>query len=144
MLIYLLACAAQTDLAGRWDAIEKDGMQFPIIYEGETAQDEFGDPDLQKAVQEMYIEVLADGTGYLQSDFVMTNIDESSYEFSYPMPMRIDVAAQPYKLVATDEETGEEITMLCTLTQAQLLSCTYTINEPDSPQGTLGFTAAEN
>ena len=91
----------------------------------------------------MHINILADGTGYLQSDFVMTNTDESSYEFSYPMPMRITFEIQPYELVATDEETGEEITMLCSLTQAKLLSCTYSLNEPNSPEGTLGFSAAE-
>ena len=138
-LLISSACSTQSEIVGTWDAIEKDGMQFPIILEGETAQDELGDPNLQRSVQEMQISIESSGQGILISNFEMTNLDGSEYDFSFPMPMTIDFNVQPYVLVATDEEIGEEITMLCTLTQAGLLSCSYTINEPNSPEGTLTF-----
>jgi|GEM_PF-3623330 len=33
-----LGCQSEPDVVGWWDAIEKDGMQFPIVLEGEVAQ----------------------------------------------------------------------------------------------------------
>ena len=134
-----LSCSTEQGIVGLWDAVEKDGMQFPIVYEGEVAQDELGDPDLQKSVQEMQIDIQEEGVGTLVSHFEMTNVDGSTYEFSYPMAMTIDLENNPYVLIARDSETGEEITMECMHTQANLLGCSYTGNDPEIPQGTLTF-----
>ena len=134
-----LSCSTEQGIVGLWDAVEKDGMQFPIVYEGEVAQDELGDPDLQKSVQEMQIDIQEEGVGTLVSHFEMTNVDGSTYEFSYPMAMTIDLENNPYVLIARDSETGEEITMECMHTQANLLGCSYTVNDPEIPQGTLTF-----
>ena len=90
----------------------------------------------------MEIEIRADGTGVLNSHFEMTDLDGQSYEFSYPMEMTVSLSEIPYVLVASDAETGEEITMRCTPTEADLLSCSYTLNEPNSPEGTLHFLKA--
>ena len=138
-----VSCAPQEGIVGLWDATEKDGMQFPIVYEGDAAQEELGDPDLQKAVQEMQIDVLAEGTGTLVSHFDMTNTDGSRYDFSYPMEMTVDLTSTPYELIATDNETAESITMSCAHTQSGLLSCSYTVNDPEAPQGTLTFMRSQ-
>ena len=128
------ACAEPEaqNIVGLWNAIEKDGMQFPIVYEGAVAQEELGDPNLQRVIQEMNIEVFEDETGILVSHFDMTNQDGSTYEFSFPMNMTVALDENPHLLVATDSESGEEISMNCTHTQAQLLSCSYESNTPEN------------
>jgi len=135
----LVGCQMEPDVVGWWDAIEKDGMQFPIVYEGEVAQEILGDSTLQKAVQEMQIEVNDDETGTLVSHFAMTSIDGEEYDFSYPMPMTTAISVHPYVFRAVDSDTAEEIEMSCVHTQADILNCKYTTNDPQAPEGTLSF-----
>ncbi len=135
----LVGCQMEPDVVGWWDAIEKDGMQFPIVYEGEVAQEILGDSTLQKAVQEMQIEVNDDETGTLVSHFAMTSIDGEEYDFSYPMPMTTAISVHPYVFRAVDSDTAEEIEMSCVHTQADILNCQYTTNDPQAPEGTLSF-----
>ena len=123
---------------GMWTGLEKDGMLFPIILEGEIAQSEFEDPDLQRSVQTVLLELYENGTGTLTSVFVMTNIDESTYDFSYSVPMTVDIETEPYLLKAYDEEVDEELNLDCYQTDAGFLSCTYTSNI-ESGTGTLNF-----
>ena len=123
---------------GIWMGLEKDGMLFPIILEGEIAQNEFGDAELQRSVQTVQLDLYEDGTGTLTSIFVMTNTDESTYDFSYSVPMTIDIEAEPYFLQAYDEEVDEELNLECYQTEAGFLSCTYTSNI-ESGTGTLNF-----
>jgi len=141
-LFALMGCQSEPSVVGWWDAIEKDGMQFPIVYEGDIAQEILGDSTLQKAVQEMQIEVNEDETGTLVSHFAMTSIDGEEYEFSYPMPMTTDISVHPYVFRALDSETAEEIEMTCVHTQADILNCQYVTNDPQAPEGTLSFLPA--
>ena len=134
-----LGCQEEPNALGWWDAIEKDGMQFPIVLEGDIAQEILGDPTLQKAVQEMQIEINEDGTGTLVSHFAMTSEEGEEYNFSYPMPMTTDITTHPYVFRAVDSETAEEIEMTCVHTQADILNCQYTTNDPEAPEGTLNF-----
>ena len=123
---------------GIWIGLEKDGLLFPIILEGEAAQNEFDDSELQRSVQTVQLELYEEGTGTLTSIFVMTNTDESTYDFSYSVPMSISIEQEPYLLRAYDEEVGEELNLECYQTKAGFLSCTYTSNI-ESGTGTLNF-----
>lgn len=123
---------------GMWIGLEKDGMLFPIILEGEIAQNEFDDSELQRSVQNVQLDLSDDGTGTLTSMFVMTNIDESTYDFSYSVPMNINIEQEPYVLRAYDEEIEEELNIECYQTEAGFLSCTYT-SSIESGTGTLNF-----
>ena len=134
-----VGCKSEPDVVGWWDAIEKDGIQFPIVYEGEVAQEILGDSTLQKAVQDMQIEVNEDKVGTLISHFEMTSIDGEEYSFSYPMPMNTDINVHPYIFRAIDSDTAEEIEMICVHTKADILNCQYTTNDPQAPEGTLSF-----
>ena len=127
---------------GVWFGLEKDGMLFPIILEGEIAQNEFDDAELQRSVQTVQLDLYEDGTGSLTSNFAMTNIDESTYDFSYSVPMTIDISKEPYLLQAYDEEVDEELNLECYQTEAGFLSCTYTSNI-ESGTGTLNFIREE-
>ena len=127
---------------GVWFGLEKDGMLFPIILEGEIAQNEFDDAELQRSVQTVRLDLYDDGTGTLTSTFVMTNIDESTYDFSYSVPMNIDISKEPYLLQAYDAEIDEELNLECYQTEAGFLNCTYTSNI-ESGTGTLNFIREE-
>ena len=127
---------------GMWVGLEKDGMLFPIILEGEIAQNEFDDSQLQRSVQTVQLDLHEDGTGTLTSTFVMTNTDESTYDFSYSVPMTIDIEQEPYLLRAYDEEVDEELNLECYQTEAGFLNCTYTSNI-EIGTGTLNFIREE-
>ena len=140
-----VACTQEKEEAGNresplgvWVGLEKDGMLFPIILEGEIAQNEFDDAELQRSVQTVLLDLYDDGTGTLTSTFVMTNIDESTYDFSYSVLMNIDISKEPYLLQAYDAEIDEELNLECYQTEAGFLSCTYTSNI-ESGTGTLNF-----
>ena len=147
----LWGCAQQKDEdvsemsspLGLWVGLEKDGILFPIILEGENAQNEFDDPELRRSVQTVLIELLEDNTGTLTSNFVMTNIDDDAYDFSYSVPMTIDIETEPYSLVAFDEEVQEEVVFSCYHTQAGFLSCTYQSNIEEET-GSLNFVREES
>lgn len=127
---------------GSWSGLEKDGMLFPIILNGDAAQNEFDDPAIQRSVQTVHLIVFENNTGTLTSNFVMTNTDESMYEFSYSVPMTIDIEQEPYLLIAYDEEIDEELTLECYQVEAGFLSCTYT-SSIEEESGSLNFIREE-
>ena len=126
------------DIFGTWDCIERDGLGFPIVYEGDAAQESLEDPNLQIAIQTLQMEIQENFDGILISYFDMTDIDGLNYEFDYPMPLSASGVYPKYTIVAVDDELGETITMNCTLTKSEILTCSYKDSFDDSG-GTINF-----
>ena len=126
------------DIFGVWNCIERDGLGFPIVYEGDAAQESLEDPNLQIAIQTLQMEIDEEYNGILISYFDMTDIDGLNYEFDYPMPLTASGTYPKYKIKAVDDDMGETITLNCTLTNSEILTCSYKDSFDDS-EGTINF-----